>query len=62
MTFDIAHMIATALIIFVVVWGLDQTTVLDNMPKRRKTLVKFGALFVSIFILNLAWPAALIST
>lgn len=56
MTFDIPHMIATAIIIFVVVWGLDQTTVLDNMSKGRKTLIKIGALFVAIFILNLFWP------
>jgi hypothetical protein len=49
-------MIATAIIIFVAVWGLDQTAVLDNVSKRRKTLIKFGVLFVSIFILNLVWP------
>ena len=56
MTFDIPHMIATAIIIFVVVWGLDQTTVLDNMSKRRRILIKFGVLFLSIFALNLVWP------
>ena len=56
MTFDFPHMIATAVIIFVVVWGLDQTTALDNMSKGRRTLVKFGVLFVAIFILNLVWP------
>jgi hypothetical protein len=56
MTFDIPHMIATAIIVFVVVWGLDQTTVLDNMSKRRRTLIKFGVLFLAIFVLNLVWP------
>lgn len=56
MNFDIPHMIATAVIIFVVVWGLDQTTALDKMPKRRKILIKFGVLFAAIFILNLVWP------
>ena len=56
MTFDIPHMIATAIIIFVVVWGLDQTTVLDNMSKRRRILIKFGVSFLCIFALNLVWP------
>jgi hypothetical protein len=56
MTFDIPHMIATAIVIFAVVWGLDQTTMLDSMPKRRKTLAKFGVLFVAVFLLNLVWP------
>jgi hypothetical protein len=56
MTFDFTHMITTAVIIFVVVWGLDQTTMLDNMSKGRRTLIKIGALFVAIFILSLVWP------
>lgn len=56
MTIDIPHMIVTAIIIFVVVWGLDQTTALDNMSKSKKTLTKFGVLFVAIFVLNLLWP------
>ena len=56
MNFDIPHMIVTAIIIFVVVWGLDQTTALDNMSKGKKTLTKVGVLFVAIFVLNLLWP------
>jgi hypothetical protein len=56
MTLDIPHMIATALIIFIVVWGLDQTTLLEQMSKRRRTLIKLGVLFVVILILNLVWP------
>ena len=56
MTFDFPHMIVSALIIFAVVWGLDQGSALDNMPKSRKTLIKVTLLFLAIFILNLVWP------
>lgn len=56
MSIDIPHAILTAIIIFVVLWGLDQTSVLDSMSKGRKTLVKFIVLFVALFILNLVWP------
>ena len=53
---DIPHAIATAAIIFAVLWGLDHTSALGNMSKGKKTLVKFLVLFVAIFILNLVWP------
>ena len=56
MTFDIPHMIATVLIIFIVVWGFDQTSMFKNMDKKKKTLIQIGTLFVAILILNLFWP------
>ena len=56
MTFDIPHMIATAIIIFIVVWGFDQTSMFENMEKKKKTIIKVSTLFVVIFILNLIWP------
>ena len=56
MTFDFPHMIVTVLIVFVVVWGMDQTTAFAKMSKGRKTLIKFGVLFTAIFILNILWP------
>ena len=56
MTFDIPHMIATAVIVFIVIWGLDQTSLLDKMSKRKQTLTKFGVLFGALFVLNLVWP------
>ena len=56
MTFDIPHMIATAIIIFVVVWGLNQTALLENKSKGRKTLITFVVLFIALMILNLVWP------
>jgi hypothetical protein len=49
-------MIATAVIVFIVIWGLDQTSLLDKMSKRKQTLTKFGVLFVALFVLNLVWP------
>lgn len=56
MTFDIPHMIATAIIIFAVVWGLNHMAQFEGMPKGRKALVTFAVLFVALFILNLVWP------
>jgi len=49
-------MIATAVIIFVVVWGLDRTTALDKLSNGNRTVVKFVVLFAAIFVLNLFWP------
>ena len=56
MTFDIPHMIVTALIIFAVVYPLNHMAQFENMKKGRKFLITFVALFVLLFILNLIWP------
>jgi hypothetical protein len=56
MVFDFPHMIATAIVIFAVLWVFDHTSAFSEMTKGRKTLVKFLALFIVIFILNLIWP------
>ena len=56
MTFDIPHMIVTVIILFVVVWGTDQTSILEGMPKRRQALTKIAVLFVALVILNTIWP------
>lgn len=56
MTFDIPHMIVTVIIIFAVVWGLNQTKLFENMSRGRKMLVSFVILFVALMILNLLWP------
>lgn len=56
MTFDIPHMIATAVIILAVIWIFDHTALFETASKKRKTLIKFGMLFVAIVVLNLVWP------
>lgn len=56
MTFDIPHMIATAIIIFVVIWGLGQMQAFENMAKGRRMLVTFAVLFVLLMALNIVWP------
>ena len=56
MTFDIPHMIATALIIFAVVYPLNHMAQFENMSKGRKFLITFVVLFVLMLILNLVWP------
>lgn len=56
MTFDIPHMIATALIIFAVVYPLNHMAQFEGMSKGRKVLITFAVLFVLLFILNAVWP------
>lgn len=56
MTFDIPHMIATAIIIFAVVFGTHQLPQFEAMSKGRRALVTFAILFVALMILNVVWP------
>ena len=56
MTLDIPHMIVTVVIVFAVVWALNNSTALSNMSKGRRALITFAILFIAIFILNLVWP------
>ena len=56
MTLDIPHMIATAAILFVVVYGTNHMAMFEDMSKGTKALITFGILFVALFILNLIWP------
>ena len=56
MTFDIPHMIATAAIILVVVYGINHLPRVEGMTKGRKALVTFLVLFVALMILNFVWP------
>lgn len=37
MTFDTPHMIATAVIVFAVIWIVDHTSAFENAAKGRKT-------------------------
>ncbi len=56
MSLDIPHMIVTVAICFAVLWGLEQTPLFANMPKRKATVLKLVTLFVAILILNIVWP------
>lgn len=56
MNFDIPHMIATAVIIFVVVYGIGHMPQAENITKGRKALLIFVVLFVALMILNIVWP------
>ena len=56
MTFDIPHMIATALIIAAIVYAMNHMPQVDGMTRGRKTLLTFVALFVALLILNTVWP------
>ncbi|SLN09681.1 hypothetical protein ROJ8625_00054 [Roseivivax jejudonensis] len=56
MTFDLPHMIVTAIIIFCVVWVVNHTGPFEGMTKQKRSLVLFGILFVVLLILNIVWP------
>lgn len=56
MRFDIPHMIATGLIVFVVLWVVDHTAAFADATTGRKTLVKFIGIFLLLLILNSVWP------
>ena len=56
MTFDFAHMIVTALILFAILWLVNHSGVFKNTSKRGKTLIAFGLIVVVIFVFNLVWP------
>ncbi len=56
MNLDYAHIFATGLIVFAVIWPVDHLAAFDGMGKGRKTLLKLVGIFVAVFLLNLFWP------
>lgn len=56
MTFDIPHMVVTAIIIGVVVYAINHMAQFENMTRGRKSLLTFVVLFVALLLLNLVWP------
>lgn len=61
MTLDIPHMIASTIVIFAVVYGVNRTTLFKNLSRGRKALVTFAVLFLALMIMNLFWPYPTIS-
>lgn len=55
-TFDIPHMIATALIVLAVSWIVQHTAAIQGMSRGGRILVTFVLIFIPILILNLVWP------
>jgi hypothetical protein len=56
MSIDLPHMLATGLVIFVVVWAVEHTGMLNGASKLKRALITFASLFVVLFLLNLIWP------
>ena len=56
MTLDIPHMIATAVIIFMLVYGTNHMAMFEGMSKGKKALITGAILFIALFLLNLNWP------
>lgn len=56
MTFDWAHMAATAVIIGLVVYLVNHSGKLDGASKGKKAVITAVAIFIPLFILNLIWP------
>lgn len=56
MTFDIAHILVTGVIVYVVLWTVNQMEMFANASKGRRTFLIFLVIFIPLFILNLVWP------
>jgi len=56
MTINFPHMIVTAIIILVVLFGLEKMVFTESTPKGRKAFVTFLVLFVILTALNILWP------
>lgn len=56
MSFDFPHMIASAVIIFAVLWVVDHAGAFQDASRGRRTFYKFIGIFVPLFILNIVWP------
>ncbi len=56
MNFDVPHMVATALLVFVVVIVLERFEGYRTASKGRKFFLLFVPMFIAIFVLNLLWP------
>ena len=49
-------MIATAVIILVVIFGVNHSSAFEGMSKGKRALIQFAILFAALFILNIFWP------
>lgn len=49
-------MIATAVIVFIVIWAVTNLSAFDGMTKGRRALIQTVIVFVAIVVLNLVWP------
>jgi hypothetical protein len=56
MQFDIPHIIATAIILYSVIWGMHHISPFSKMSKGKRNGIQFIILFVLLFILNIIWP------
>jgi hypothetical protein len=56
MVFDIPHMIATAIIVMVAIWLVNNTRIGENATKVKRAFYLFLTIFVPLFILNTIWP------
>ncbi len=56
MTFDFPHMIATAVLVFIVIWAVNNLSIFDGMTKGRRALIQAVIVFIAIVALNLVWP------
>ncbi len=56
MTFDIPHMIATAVIVVLVSLAFRRFAPLQEMSRGRRLLLMFVTLVAALLLLNLVWP------
>ena len=58
MSIDIPHAIATAIIIFVTIFGLERIVFSESTSKTKKAIITALVLVVLIFCLNIIWPSS----
>lgn len=57
MPFSILHMIVTALVLFVAIYVLERTSLLQNASRPKRAIIFGVVVFVVMLILNLVWPS-----
>ena len=58
MDINVAHVVVTALVIFVVVYAAEHVGPLRNASRVKRALVVGGLVFVAMLLLNILWPPA----
>lgn len=56
MAIDWPHAIVTAIILLIILYGLEHSGILDGASKTKRALTIGIVVFVILFVFNLIWP------
>ena len=62
MDLNLTHIIVTALVVFVMVMGVERTSLYQTASRPKRGLILGVIVFVVLSLLNLVWPAGVIGT